>query len=176
MSGSRRRGITCIPPRAPGTLALPTPQGFELSSRGQGHAPGARRPRIKPLRRTDPEGVAPFGPYQGREALRGTRTVGSTHGYSCCSPPGSTERPNLFGSLTGRTSGLPQKQSSGIGFGPDHTSGLSRLLKEKGASHAERSEASALPHRKQTKSGSTIKLQQTIPYRFADTTLSWAGG
>ena len=95
-SGCLKGGDLC-PTLASRTLALRTPRGFKLSSRGQGHALGARRPRIKPLKGTDPEGATRW-PLQGRETLKGTRTVGSTHGYSCCSAPGSTEQSKLFGS------------------------------------------------------------------------------
>jgi len=49
---------------------------------------------------------APAGP----RCSQGTRTVGSTHGYSCCSPSGSTEGSNLSASHWSNQ-WLAQKQS-----------------------------------------------------------------
>jgi len=50
-----------------------------------------------PMDPADPEGVERSAP-PGPRVFRWTVTVGFTHGYSCCSPAGSTERSNLFGS------------------------------------------------------------------------------
>ena len=83
MSGVPRSGITPFSSVSFCPVGIAAPQGWKLSSRGQEHALGARRPRIKPLKRTDPEGVAPFGPSRAERLFKGTRTVGSTPGYSC---------------------------------------------------------------------------------------------
>jgi len=83
MSRVPRSGITPFSSVSFCPVGIAAPQGWKLSSRGQEHALGARRPRIKPLKRTDPEGVAPFGPSRAERLFKGTRTVGSTPGYSC---------------------------------------------------------------------------------------------
>ena len=70
MSGVPRSGITPFSSVSFCPVGIATPQGWKLSSRGQGHALGARRPRIKPLKRTDPEGVAPFGPSRAERLLK----------------------------------------------------------------------------------------------------------
>jgi len=69
-------------------LAFQTPQGFDVNSRGQGHALCARRPRIGIERPGDPEGVeldrpTPSGP------IPAPAPVSAGLSYSSSSPPGN---------------------------------------------------------------------------------------
>ena len=83
-----------------------------MSSRGQGHAFCARRPRIvsptiHPTLRGRTTRSAPSGP----KGSKATLTVGFTHGYSCRSPAGSTPiatpgvQPKMWGTLSPRGEG-----------------------------------------------------------------------
>jgi hypothetical protein len=82
----RLKGGSIVPKLSP-----QPPQGPKVSSRGA--APPGNRPTPSPpspLPATRGEGCGRRG--------EGSPSVGSAHGYSCCSPAGSMERSNLFGS------------------------------------------------------------------------------
>jgi len=101
------KGAHLYPPGPPGTLALRSPQGFKLNSRGQGHALGARRPRITPPKRTDPEGVARFGPSRAERLLKAPAPWVPPTATHVAPLRGARNSQNSSG-LTGRTSGLPK--------------------------------------------------------------------
>ena len=85
-----------------------TPQGFTLNSRGQGHALGARRPRIA-SRTAYPtlKGSNQGAPPRGQQVSTYTATVAFTHGYSRYSPSGSGTFKPLRVSSEFRSQGFP---------------------------------------------------------------------
>ena len=71
-------------------LSSRTPQGFDVSSRAQGHVFCARRPRIEIEIPCDPDGVVLEGPTpSGPTPAPAPGSVGFTYGYSSCSPSGN---------------------------------------------------------------------------------------
>ena len=107
--------------------AVATPKGFKLSSRGQGHSFGARRPaahspcpvlsgrlslraagrpRTAPLGLTDPEGVEPFGRSRAEQAFDASLPWVSSPDY------GTTHVNPLRGAQNGQTSSSRTGRSS----------------------------------------------------------------
>jgi len=104
MVGSRRDGITCIPLWPPGTLALRTPQGLSPAATvavGKGTLLVPAAYGQSPITGPTLKGSHRSAPPVAERLLKARGTVGSTTGYSCCSPPGSTERSNFATPLSG---------------------------------------------------------------------------
>jgi hypothetical protein len=68
MNGVPQSGITRIPGLPSLRAAVKTPEGLKLSSRGQGHGFGARRPRMAP-----PPYILPTPKGSNRSAPPGPR-------------------------------------------------------------------------------------------------------